>query len=63
MQVIDQIVQDVKRTEDGRVDYQGFITALRFNALPNKPYNRKFKHRIAPDPDMPCGNPLIRCCG
>ena len=59
-QVIDQIVAEVEKNNEGKVDYHNFITALRFNGLPNKPYNNKFKHRIAPNPDMPCGHPKIR---
>jgi len=57
--VLNEIVASTDKTSDGKVDYLGFITALRFNTLPSKPYDKKFKHRVAPNPDMPCGNPGI----
>jgi len=59
--VVNEIVSEVQKNSEGKIDYLGFVTALRFNNLPIKPYNKKFRHRAAANPDMPCGAASIRC--
>lgn len=60
MQVLNEIVLAAEKNADGKVDYHHFITALRSNTMPNKPYSKKFKHKLASNPDQPCGPPSIK---
>ena len=58
--MLDMLMPCVPRTSDGRVDYLAFVNAVRFNGLPVQHYSRKLRHRMASDPDSPCGPSSIR---
>lgn len=55
--IIDMLTDAVDADTNGKIDYNEFVDAVRFNKLPYKAYDPRLKHRIQGDLDQPFGPP------